>query len=68
MNIKQNPIPNTISIPMDVKESARHIAKIQYIKVEYISIPLITIDNLDFIVVFVLFLQKYLLNQREIVE
>ena len=45
MNIKQNPIPNTISIPMDVKESARHIIRIQYIKVKYNSIPLITSDN-----------------------
>ena len=45
MNIKENPTPNTISIPMDVKESARHIAKIQYIEVEYISIPLIMYES-----------------------
>ena len=45
MNIKQNPIPNTISIPTDVKESARHIIRIQYIKVKYNSTPLITSDN-----------------------
>lgn len=45
MNIKQNPIPNTISIPMDVKESARHIIRIQYIRVKYNSIPLIMSEN-----------------------
>ena len=46
MNIKQNPTPNTISIPMDVKESARHIIRIQYIKVKYNSIPLIISENI----------------------
>ena len=45
MNIKQNPIPNTISIPMDVKESARHTIRIQYIKVKYNSIPLTMSEN-----------------------
>ena len=56
MNIKQNPIPNTISIPMDVKESARHIIRIQYIKVKYNSIPLITSVN-----VFIAFIILYAL-------
>ena len=64
MNIKQNPIPNTISIPTDVKESARHIIRIQYIKVKYNSIPLITSDNVDFIVVFVLFFVKIFIKSK----
>ena len=56
MNIKQNPTPNTISIPTDVKESARHIIRIQYIKVKYNSIPLIINKN-----VFIAFIILYAL-------
>ena len=56
MNIKQNPTPNTISIPTDVKEAARHIIRIQYIKVKYNSIPLIINKN-----VFIAFIILYAL-------
>ena len=56
MNIKENPTPNTISIPTDVKESARHIIRIQYIKVKYNSIALITNEN-----VFIAFIILYAL-------
>ena len=56
MNIKHNPTPNTISIPTDVKESARHIIRIQYIKVKYNSIPLIINKN-----VFIAFIILYAL-------
>ena len=41
---------------MDVKESARHIIRIQYIKVKYNSTPLIISDN-----VFIAFINLYAL-------
>ena len=49
---------------MDVKESARHTIRIQYIKVKYNSIPLIMSENVDFIVVFVLFFAKILIKSK----